>query len=310
MIDYKDHKSVLRNEIVRVFLSETSETSEEFYFCDCTFGGGGHTFALLEQAPELKIIAFDQDSDAVNNGIAEIANRGLENRVLLSYCNFSQLLEKVEEMGLLGRIRGVLLDLGVSTHHFATPSRGFSFQHEGPLDMRMDDQDSEILSAREILEQKSEQEIAEIIYRYGGERYSKRIASEICKFRSHDTLKSTKQLENIVFHCYPKGERHRGAHPATRTFQALRLYVNRELELLEQVLEDALQVLEDGGQIAAISFHSLEDRIVKHRFREFAHNNQGHVMTKKPILPTAKECEENRSSRSAKLRIFRKGQNV
>ena len=307
MLDYKDHRPVLKDEIIRAFCSENLSPPEGIYICDCTFGGGGHSFALLERLPGLKIIAFDQDIDAVDNGIIEISNRGLEDRIFLSHCNFSQLLKKIEKMELSGQIYGILFDLGVSSHHFGTPSRGFSLQHEGPLDMRMNQNNFNTPTAKEILEQKSEEEIAEIIYRYGEEKYSKRIAAEIVKFRSHSLFESTKQLENIVFHCYPKRERYKKTHPATRTFQALRLYINQELELLEQVLEDALQVLRKGGKIAAISFHSLEDRIVKHQFREFAQIARGEIITKKPILPTAKEWQENKRSRSAKLRIIKKG---
>ena len=279
---------------------------EKGYFCDCTFGGGGHTFALLERAPQLKVIAFDQDFDAVKNGLKNIEKRNIENNVRLIHSNFSHLGEKIDELGLREKIDGLLFDLGVSSHHLEDASRGFSFQKDGPLDMRMNQSDTSLPTAQEILEQKSEKEIADIIYLYGEERYSRSIASAICTYRSQKTLKSTKQLENIVFHCYPKRERYRKTHPATRTFQALRLYVNRELEVLEQVLLDAIQVLNKGGQLAVISFHSLEDRIVKHRFKNFAKEGYGIVMTRKPILPTAKELEENKRSRSAKLRVFKK----
>ena len=304
MSDYKGHHSVLKDEITKVFFSET--LGEESYLCDCTFGGGGHSFSLIEQNPNLKVIAFDQDPQAIDAGFESIKKRNMEKKVQLIQANFSQLGEKVEEMGLVGLIHGILFDLGVSSHHLGNASRGFSFQLEGPLDMRMAGHHLGHPTAAEVLNQKSEREIADIIYQYGEERNSRRIASEIVKFRSSTELKSTKQLENIVFRCYPKRARYGRIHPATKTFQALRLYVNQELEVLEPTLEAALRVLKKGGHIAAISFHSLEDRIIKHQFRKFSREGGGDVVTKRPMLPTAKEQEENKRSRSAKLRIFKK----
>ena len=306
---YQNHRPVLRDEITRVFCSGNVKRPKPRYLCDCTFGGGGHTFALIEEDLGINIIAFDQDPEAIDHGQEMIKEKGLEKRVQLIYSNFSQLVKEVEKMGLGGCINGVLFDLGVSSHHLDSPSRGFSFQWDGPLDMRMDYDNHALLAAWEILEQKSEEEIADMIYHYGGEKYSRRIASAICKYRVRNQLRSTKQLENIVFHCYPKRERYCRIHPATKTFQALRLYVNWELEALEQALQGVPQILQEGGQIVVISFHSLEDRIVKHQFREFEKTGKGAVVTPKPIVPTAKELEENRRSRSAKLRVFRKESN-
>ena len=300
---YKAHDSVLKKEITKVFLSGT-------LVCDCTFGGGGHSFSLLESSDNLKIVACDQDYDAIENGRVEIERRGFSERVHLIHCHFKELMEKVLARGLRGAFSGVIFDLGVSSHHLATPGRGFSFQHEGPLDMRMNQYDSNATTAKDLLLDKSEGEIAEVLYLYGEERHARRIAAAICKFRENEEIKDTKQLENIVFHCYPKRDRHRGIHPATKTFQALRLYVNRELEVLGSVLDDACEVLAEEGHMAVISFHSLEDRIVKHSFRMFGKEGRGSIVTKKPIVPTAREQEENRSSRSAKMRIFRKGVGV
>ena len=314
---YENHYPVLKDQVIKIFQENRPTTSgrgsgdgrEQQYLCDCTFGGGGHSLALIEQIPQLKIIAFDQDPDAIKNGHEMAKEKGLEQRLQLINSNFSQLVEKVEKMGISGKIIGILLDLGVSSHQLMTPSRGFSLQREGPLDMRMDYGDSVRLTAQKVLAQKSEQEIMDIIAQYGEERYSRRIARKICEFRATEELHSTKQLENIVFHCYPRRERYRSIHPATRTFQALRLYVNGELEALEQVLNGGLRVLGEGGTMVAISFHSLEDRIVKHRFREFAQAGQGAVVTKRPIRPTQEELEQNKRSRSARLRIFRKESN-
>ena len=244
--------------------------------------------------------------EAIISGLESIKQRNMQKNVQLIHANFSQLAERVAEMGLTDRVGGVLFDLGVSSHHLTSAPRGFSFQLDGPLDMRMDGHHPGHLTAQEVLNQKSEQEIADIIYEYGEERHSRRIAAEIVKFRSCYRLESTKQLENIVYHCYPKRARYGRIHPATKTFQALRLYINQELEVLGPTLEAALGVLKKGGHIGAISFHSLEDRIVKHQFRKFAKEGKGAVMTKRPIVPTAKEQEENKRSRSAKLRIFRR----
>ena len=302
IIDNASHCPVLKDEIIQVFGS-----GGRGYLCDCTFGDGGHTFALAESFPHIKVIGFDQDQEAISHGKVKIEERGLTQRVQLVYDNFSQLGCKVAELGLSGQISGVLFDLGVSTRHLMDPIRGFSFQQDGPLDMRMDQHHPTLPPVWEILEQKNENEISDMIYHYGEERYARRIAYAIKQFQQKQELRTTKQLENIVFHCYPRERRHRRIHPATKTFQALRIYLNRELEVLEQALHEALQILQEGGQMAVISFHSLEDRIVKHRFRDFAGLSKGTVLTAKPILPTAGECEENRRSRSAKLRVFRKG---
>ena len=302
---YTPHVPVLMAEVREIF---SPDVAEKKCLCDCTFGAGGHSFSLLEANPQLTIIAFDQDPEAVAHGLVEIEQRGLAGRVQLSQANFGQLAKKMEELSPSRGIDGVLFDLGVSTHHLSQVSRGFSFRQDGPLDMRMDNGDFSLATAQQVVEQKNERELADIIYRYGEERWARRIASAICQFRSHTPLESTKQLENIVFHCYPKGERHRGVHPATRTFQALRIYVNRELEVLERGVQDALQIIQEGGQIAVISFHSLEDRVVKHRFLQFVRQGAGVVMTRRPMVATAREQGENRHSRSAKLRVFKKGE--
>ncbi|MCY4644782.1 MAG: 16S rRNA (cytosine(1402)-N(4))-methyltransferase RsmH [Bacteriovoracales bacterium] len=302
---YEVHTPVLKDEIIDIFVPKGSEEEKEkCYFCDCTFGGGGHSFALLEKNPHLNIVAFDQDLEAIENGLKKIKKENRQEKIHLIHANFSSIEEKLNQMGLSGRISGILFDLGVSSHHLNDPSRGFSFLRDGPLDMRMNRDSSYLPSAKEILEQKSEREIADILFRYGEEKHSRLIASKIVEFRSRNDLNSTKQLENIVFHCYPRKERYRGVHPATKTFQALRLFVNEELKALEKTLPDALKILKKGGLIAVISFHSLEDRIVKHFFRSLAKKGEGSLIGKKPILPTAAEIQTNKRARSAKLRVF------
>jgi 16S rRNA (cytosine1402-N4)-methyltransferase len=222
--------------------------------------------------------------------------------------NFSDFPDWCEKHQMHGKFAGILMDLGVSSHQFDKMERGFSFRADAPLDMRMNYTDPGIPSAADLLNSLSETEIADIIYRYGEERLSRRIAAKIVEKRNEKKIETTSELEDICFHAYPARERHGRIHPATRTFQALRIAVNQELTVLENTLPKLLPFLAPGGVLAVISFHSLEDRIVKHTFKDLM-ENQGipaTILTKKPITASDKELSENSRSRSAKLRLIQR----
>jgi 16S rRNA (cytosine1402-N4)-methyltransferase len=306
-MEYTSHYSVMLNECLE-YLGENFDNDRELVFVDCTFGGGGHTSAMLERFPNAKVYSFDQDPDAVKNGNALLEERGFSDRCQIIQTNFENAADWFAENLKDVKLSGVLMDLGVSSHHFDEASRGFSFRHDAPLDMRMAADRPDIKTAAEVLNTLSEEDIANIIFEYGEERLSRKIAREIVSYRQKEKLETTKQLENIVFHCYPAKQRHSKIHPATKTFQALRIYVNRELEVLENSMEDLFNLLEENGRLAIISFHSLEDRIVKHKYKEISQNypNAAKIITKKPVLPTQQEVDENSRSRSAKLRILEK----
>jgi len=200
------------------------------------------------------------------------------------------------------------MDLGVSSHQFDQFERGFSFRADAPLDMRMAYDNDDILTASQILNEYEEEDIANLIFKYGEERLTRRIAAAIVEARQEGNITTTKELENICFHAYPKRERHKKAHPATRTFQALRIAVNDELGVLESTIEKLFGLLDKGGVLGIISFHSLEDRIAKHKFKEIFQTDKSiaKILTKRPLLPSEGEVGENKRSRSAKLRFIQK----
>ena len=261
---------------------------------DATVGTGGHAEAILERGAEL--IGIDRDPLALEVARERLSRFG--DRCRLIQGNFRDLYEILRNQGI-EEADGVLFDLGMSSFQLEDPKRGFSFLKEGPLDMRMDP--SQDLTAYEIVNRWPEQDIARILREHGEERYAGRIARTIVKSRPIET---TTQLARIVARCYPPGY-HR-IHPATRTFQALRIAVNDELNALREGLLAAIKVLRPGGVVVAISFHSLEDRIVKRTFRQRWIAGEVEILTKKPLTPTAEEVEKNPRSRSAKFRAARK----
>lgn len=307
--DYGSHFSVLKDECIN-FLTEYQK--EKKVYVDLTFGAGGHSKALLDKDKNSIVLATDQDPDAIANGQKLIKEHQLENRLFLYKMNFSEFphhfTDSLKKEFNIEGVDGILADLGVSSHQFDTSSRGFTFREDGPLDMRMDYENSQLETAEDIVNNYEEKELADLIYLYGEERYSRKIAREIVSLRKKEPIKTTKQLENLIFHLYPPKERHRGTHPATRTFQALRIAVNKELEVVENTLTHLFELLNDRGRLAIISFHSLEDRIVKHTFKEIVEKNRNYakILTKKPMLPTDEELELNYRSRSAKLRVIEK----
>jgi 16S rRNA (cytosine1402-N4)-methyltransferase len=304
---YTKHRSVLFEESLDA-MKIGMDGVEAPYIADMTFGGGGHSCAMAELSESVKVYSVDQDPDALENGYKIIKEKGLEAKLFLNNMNYEQFPAWMKSNHPEIKLSGILMDLGVSSHHFDQFERGFSFREDAFLDMRMDYNNEKLYTAAEVLNTFDEEDIANIIFKYGEERLSRRIAKNIVEFRTKEKLDRTKQLEDIIFHSYPKHQRHGRAHPATRTFQALRIFVNRELEVLENTLQELFDILAPGGTLAVISFHSLEDRIAKHKFREIfqTDKNIAKILTKKPIYPSEEEIAENPRSRSAKLRIIQK----
>jgi 16S rRNA (cytosine1402-N4)-methyltransferase len=309
MSEYLSHYSVMLKECLEG-LELGSKTSGSKIFADLTFGAGGHTFALSDHVSGSTVYSTDQDPDALKNGEENIKRRGKEGSVILLPMNFVEFPEWCEKNQMHGKLAGILMDLGVSSHQFDKMERGFSFRADAPLDMRMNYGDNDIPTAADLLNSLSEKEIADLIFAYGEERLSRRIAAKIVELREKEKIATTGQIEDICFHAYPAKDRHGKTHPATRTFQALRIAVNEELTVLENTLPKLLPYLAEGGVLAVISFHSLEDRIVKHTFKEIVEKEDfsAIILTKKPLTATEEELSQNSRSRSAKLRLLQRVQ--
>lgn len=302
------HQSVLLEETLRVLQAQENEM-----FADATLGMGGHTQAILETAKNIRVIGIDQDMEAI--GFAKERLKNFGERFQVYHANFSEIKEVLREAEI-EKVDGILADLGVSSLQFDSAERGFSFRFDAPLDMRMN-ADDEMETAAELLENLTEEEIANIIYNFGEERASRKIARWIVeKRKSGEPIKTTKQLADLVQRAIGRGKKDK-VHPATRTFQALRIAVNRELDILEDFIRDAVDVLKKDGRLAVITFHSLEDRIVKQTFQKLSGKcfcppriprcvcgaeKKIEILTRKPIVPNESEIEENPRARSAKLR--------
>lgn len=256
-------------------------------YLDATVGGGGHAGLILATAAEVRLIGLDQDEQAI--AAAQVSLEEFGDRVELHHTNFAKFDPGTQQFD------GILADLGVSSAQFDIGDRGFSFRHPAPLDMRMNQQQE--LTAAEIINTWDEVDLANLFYTYGEERLSRRIARRIVERRPFQT---TTDLADVIFHSVPRSYRYGRIHPATRVFQALRIAVNAELTVLETLLKVAPTWLKPDGRLAIISFHSLEDRLVKHAFRASA---ELRVLTKKPIQPTQQEVQQNPRARSAKLRV-------
>jgi 16S rRNA (cytosine1402-N4)-methyltransferase len=286
-------------------------------FVDATLGLGGHTELILNAAGKNRVIALDQDAQAI-----EIANQRLEpfgERVTLVHSNFSQLKAVLKALNV-DKVDGILADLGVSSLQLDSQDRGFSFRFDAPLDMRMDSGSNDPTAA-DLLATLSQDEIANIIYRFGEERFSRRIARRIVERReAGEPIETTKQLAELVERSVKRSPKDK-IHPATRTFQALRIEVNHETEVLERFIADAVDLLKIDGRLAIITFHSLEDRIVKQAFQKLSGKcfcppripqcvcgarKEVEILTRKPLIPGSEETEENPRARSAKLRAVRK----
>jgi len=305
MFDSSYHIPILLKEVIEN-LTHGFDLNSQFSVVDLTFGGGGHSIEFLRRFPNSKVIGFDQDQDAINHGKDYLIKLGFQDRVNLINKNFTSFSE-LKEILKKENVKAVLADIGVSSHQFDEASRGFSFKKDAPLDMRMN-QNSE-LTAKKIVNEYSEENLEQIIRDYSEDKFSKRIAKAICEYRTNEgVIKTTTQLENIAFHCYPKTMRFSGIHPATRLFQALRIEVNQELKVLEILLNEIESMENKEFSLGIITFHSLEDRIVKHKFKDWSKSdNKCQLITKKAIKPTEHEILSNPRSRSAKLRVIKFG---
>ncbi|WP_454949096.1 16S rRNA (cytosine(1402)-N(4))-methyltransferase RsmH [Gemella sanguinis] len=302
------HYSVLLEEAV-----EGLNIKEDGIYVDCTLGGAGHSLEILKKLTTGKLYAFDQDNVALEN--AKIKLSEYADKVVFIKSNFENLKEKLAEQNVY-EVDGVLYDLGVSSPQLDTPERGFSYNYDTRLDMRMDTDAS--MSAYEVVNEYSYHDLVRIFYRYGEEKFSKQIARNIEKKRELAPIETTFQLVDIIKESIPAAKRRTGGHPAKRVFQAIRIAVNNELSVFENSLEQAIDIVKVGGRISVITFHSLEDRICKQIFNSYAKNKEIpknlpilpneslsklKLITRKPICPSDKELEENNRSRSAKLRV-------
>jgi 16S rRNA (cytosine1402-N4)-methyltransferase len=285
-------------------LAEQIKLPSDGVMVDATIGQGGHSLLLGRTlGPEAVIVGLDIDTNAVRR--AQFNLRQLACRVIVLNSNFSQIKEQLEQQGI-EKVDFILADLGVSSPQLADSEFGLSFQTNMPLDMRIDKRLKR--TAADIVNESDEKSLADLIYQFGQDRASRRIARFIVRQRKAEPIKTTEQLAQIVSKALGKPKRGRRSriHPATRTFQALRIAVNNELENLKKLLASAPDLLKKGGYIAVISFHSLEDRLVKYDFRQNESSGIYRIVTKKPIVPAQEEIRENRRARSAKLRIAQK----
>lgn len=271
---------------------------------DATTGTGGHSEAILRAIGEGgTLIDMDRDEESLATARERLA--ALPGQKHFVHANFCELDSALKELQI-DSIDGILFDLGISSFQLLNPERGFSFQEEGPLDMRLDRESS--ISAYDLINNLNEDEISNLLWSFGQERWHNRIAHRLVQERERHPIATTSELKEIVMQSIPMRFRrhHYRVHPATRTFQAVRIAVNRELEVLESALCKAVEALKPGGRICVISFHSLEDRIVKHKFRAYASEGRVEVLTRKPVQPAEEEVSQNPSSRSSKLRAAQK----
>ena len=306
------HVSVLLYECI-----ETLNIRNGYTYIDCTAGGGGHSLEIAKRmGPDSRLICFDRDKNAIAAATERL--KDYLDRVTFVNENFENLGRVIKELNI-ENLGGVLADLGCSSHQFDTPERGFSYMHDAPLDMRMDTDAP--LSAYEVVNEYDEADLRRVIFEYGEERFSARIASSIVKAREISPIRTTGELSDIIKSAIPKAQRMDGPHPAKRTFQAIRIEVNRELDSIRPLIEDATNALAPTGRIAIISFHSLEDRIVKQTYKSLTSGctcpkdfpvcicgNKPRIkeVTKKPTLPSDEELNANPRARSAKLRVAEK----
>ena len=307
-----EHKSVLLNETI-----EGLRIKPNGIYVDGTLGGGGHSYEIAKRLSDKgRLIGIDRDEDALNAASKRLSE--FSQRVKLIRGNYEDTVSILKGLGISG-IDGMLLDLGVSSYQFDEAERGFSYKKEAPLDMRMDRRETE--TAADIVNGRSEGELYRIIRDYGEDRFAKNIAKHIVMEREKKPIETTTELAEIIKHAIPARVREGGGHPAKKTFQAIRIELNRELDILSGSIEGLIDILNPGGRLLIISFHSLEDKIVKSAFRtaedpcicppDFpvcvcGRKPKGRVITKKPIVSTEKELEENNRAHSAKLRIFEK----
>ena len=301
------HKPVLFDEVMENIISEGDAV-----YVDCTLGGGGHTEGMLGRSSEKsKVIGIDQDKEAINFAKERLKKYG--NKIEIFQDNFRN-LDTVIYLAGHNKVDRILMDIGVSSNQLDNLERGFSYRYDAKLDMRMDRNLK--ISAYEVVNDFSEKEIADIIYKYGEEPKSRKIAKNIVEYRKNKKIETTLELSEIIIKSIGKSMK---KHPSKRTFQAIRIFVNKELEVLEEALDKAVNLLNNNGKLLVITFHSLEDRMVKEKFREYENpctcppeipvcvcnkKSLGKVITKKPIIAKESELNENNRAHSAKLRIF------
>ena len=308
------HKSILLNECM-----EGLSIKADGIYVDGTLGGGGHSFHIAERLSDKgRLIGIDQDEDAIEAATKRLAQ--FKQRVTIVRDNYEHFQEILSTLSIPA-VDGILLDLGVSSYQFDEADRGFSYRFDAPLDMRMDKRQD--FTAKDLINSYSEAELYHIIRDYGEDKFAKNIAKHIVLERAKKPIETTFELSEVISHAIPMKMRVQGGHPAKKTFQAIRIALNRELEVLEESLDGMIKALKPGGRLCIITFHSLEDRIVKRAFRtaedpcicpkDFpictcGRKSLGKVISKKAILPSDLEREENPRSRSAKLRIFERGE--
>lgn len=308
------HKSVLPDETI-----EGLQIKPDGVYVDGTLGGAGHSSVIASKlSGQGRLIGIDQDAAAI--AAAEERLKPYADRVRIVRSNYENMSRVVRECGFTG-VDGILLDLGVSSYQLDTAERGFSYKYDTKLDMRMDERQT--LTAEMIVNEYSEMELFRVIKEYGEDKFAKNIAKHIVAARARKHIETTYELNEIIKAAIPAKMRETGGHPSKRTYQAIRIECNRELDVLRDTLDDMIGLLNPGGRLCIITFHSLEDRIVKTSFKKNENpctcppsfpvctcgkKSKGKVITRKPILPSDKEMEENSRSKSAKLRIFEKTQ--
>ena len=304
-----EHKSVLLDEVI-----ENMNINPSGIYVDGTLGGGGHSYEIAARLTTGRLIGLDQDEAAIEAAGLRLAEA--DGKVTIIRSNYSE-IKKVLNSIQIDKVNGILLDLGVSSYQLDTPERGFSYREDAPLDMRMDKRNDK--TARTIINDYDEMELYRIIRDYGEDKFAKNIAKHIVRARTDKPIETTFELNEIIKAAIPAKVRAVGGHPSKRTFQAIRIELNRELDVLKDTLGDMIDLLLPGGRLLIITFHSLEDRIVKdffkvnenpctcpHRFTVCVCGKKpkGRIITKKPILPSTEELEQNKRSKSAKLRVF------
>ena len=302
------HISVLKDECIT-----NLNIKPDGIYIDGTLGRGGHSEEILKRLTTGKLIAVDKDIEAINTAQERLKEYG--DKLILVHDDFKNLMDVLDGLSI-EKIDGVLLDLGVSSYQIDNPERGFSYRYDAKLDMRMDQ--SQYLTAFNVINEYNEAQLADIFFKYGEERFSKRIARNIVEYRNKQSIRTTKQLVEIIEKSLPEKELHKGSHPAKRVFQAVRIEVNQELKDLDRIIQDLALRLKVGGRMCVISFHSLEDRIVKQAFKYLEldcicdksapictcnKRQDVKIITKKPILPKEEELEYNKRAQSAKLRV-------
>lgn len=304
------HKSVLLNEVI-----ENLMIQPDGIYVDGTLGGAGHSYEIAKRLSDKgRLIGIDQDADAIKAATKRL--EPVKDKVTIVRSNYKDMKQVLKDLGIT-KVNGILLDLGVSSYQLDEAERGFTYREDAPLDMRMDQRQT--LTAKDIVNQYSEQELFHIIRDYGEDGFAKNIAKHIVLARQKQEIETTFQLNEIIKAAIPMKVRATGGHPSKRTFQAIRIECNKELEVLKDTLNEMIDLLDDKGRIAVITFHSLEDRIVKNIFKDAKEPckcpktfpvcmcgqvSKGEIITRKPILPSEEELEENKRSKSSKLRVF------